>query len=116
MTMLAFPMSREANLPSLEEDSFVVLGDAMGSVVQRVIEARAEFVEGLKCRFWQSVIESEYPEFLDEQPLQVVAIDPSLSRVAAQYSSTSAALKRLGCTSSRSRTGYVTGVVGHPPR
>jgi len=84
-------MSRDANLPSLADDSFVVLGDAMGSVVNCVIEARLQFVEGLRCNFWLEVIETEFPEFLDIHTIRVVRLEPSTVRLAAEYGS--AALK-----------------------
>ncbi len=93
MTTLDFPMNREANLPNIDDDNFVVLGEAMRSVVHRVIEARSQFVEGLRCNFWHEVVESEFPDILDEDVVRAVTMDPSVVTIAAQYTSSAAMLK-----------------------
>ncbi len=93
MTTLASPIRREASVPSLEDRSFVVLGEPMGSVAKRVIEARSHFVSSLRCHFWLVFAETEYPGLFDEDAVRVVTLEPSVVRMAAEYSSCASKLQ-----------------------
>lgn len=93
MTMLAPRMQHEATLPSLEDRSFVVLGEPTRSVAERVIEARSQFAFSLRCSFWMEFAETNYPSMFDEEVVRVVALDPLTVRLAAEYSSCAAKLE-----------------------
>lgn len=84
--MLISPVSREASLPSLGNNYFPVLGYPMHLVVECMIEARSQFIEGLRCHFWNEVIEAEYPELFDMDAIRVSTVDPLAVRLASEYS------------------------------
>ena len=93
MTMLVSPVSHEASLPSLGDNYYPVLGDPMHLIVGCIIEARSQFAEGLRCHFWNEVVEAEFPELFDADPIRALTIDPSDVLLANQYSSYASDLK-----------------------
>lgn len=93
MTTLAPRTQREATIPSLEDRSFVVLGEPTRSVAERVIETRSQFAFSLRCSFWMDYAEANYPSLFDEDVVRVVTLDPLTVRLAVEYTSCAARLE-----------------------
>ena len=93
MTTLISQIGHDPYFPSLEDRSYVVLGEAMGSVTERVIDARSHLADSLRCWFWNEVMEARNPGVFDEETVRVATVEPATVRLAAEYSVYASKLK-----------------------
>lgn len=89
MTTIAKKLDREASLPSMADQTFLVLGDVMDSVVRRQIAERLEFARN-RCMFWEEIAERMFPQLglLEdewESPFRVDSVTPADVSLASQY-------------------------------
>ena len=86
MTTLVSDIGHDPYFPSLDSRSYIVLGEAMGLVTERVIQARSHLTDSLRCSFWNGVMEARNPSLFDQDKVHAVTVDPAAVRLAADYS------------------------------